>query len=156
MATPTGIVEIPTVQKSGISLDTFETVKLFRDYVKPEPVTSVEDALARLGNDSAKLLSVISDGLKAEAQKNAREAVDGWYEKADDGSKEPFTSQLADSEDVNPVVLMFAKLSFGYDEATTPEARKQAKIDAFEHIKSDPKIVSSLQKKAAARAAKSE
>lgn len=143
------------VQKSGISLETFDTIKLYRDYTVPEPVTSVDDALARLGNDHAKLLSVISDGLKAEVQKNARESQDGWYE-MDGETKTAFSGQLADSEDVNPVVLMFAKLSFGYDEATTPEARKQAKIDAFEHIKSDPKIVSSLQKKAAARAAKSE
>lgn len=144
------------VQKSGISLDTFDTIKLYRDYTVPEPVTSVEDALSRLGHDHAKLLAVISDGLKAAIQNEARTATDGWYQLGDGDAKEPFDGQLADSEDVNPVVLMFAKLSFGYDEAKTPEERKAAKTSAFEYVKSDPKIVASLQKKASARAAKAE
>ena len=70
----------------------------------------------------------------------------------DDGKQttEVFSGQLASTEVVNPIVLMFAKLSFDYESATTPEAKKAAKQAAKDYIRTVPKILEDIQKKSAA------
>jgi hypothetical protein len=154
--TPSAQTKAVPLQKSGISLETFEQTKIYKDYVTPAQVVSMEDALARVGNDHKKLLAVISDGLKAESQREARSSDQGWYELDEKGEKTPFTSALVEPEVVNPTVLTLAKTVYDYDDATTPEEKREAKRLAFEHIKSDPRIVAGLKKRALARATEAE
>lgn len=151
MATPAP--EKVKTTKRGIDLATFEDVSLYKEIPSVPPVVSVEDALKRLNHDNKKLLAIIGEGLQAEAVRLARESNDGWMQIDENGklTTEVYTGQLADSEDVNPVVLMFAKLNFGFEEATTREAKRESKENAKELIKTMPKIIEGLQKKAAAK-----
>lgn len=138
--------------KRGIDLSTFEDVTLYKVVVPPARVEKVNDALALLGNDHSKLMSIINQGLAADAVATSRKNMEGWCKMDDDGKQttEVFSGQLASTEVVNPIVLMFAKLSFDYESATTPEAKKAAKQAAKDYIRTVPKILEDIQKKSAA------
>ena len=137
--------------KSGIDLATFEDVLLAKEIPVIPPVTSVQEALARVGNDASKLLSIINDGLQDIEVQKARETNEGWMQTDDNGkpTSTPYTGQLANSADVNPVVLQFAKLMFDYDEAPDADAKRKAKDLAKAEIKKMPNVLAGLQKKAA-------
>ena len=147
---PNAAVSIRTT-KSGIDLNTFEDVKLYKDVPSVAEVASVQDALARLGNDHNKLLTIIRDGLQSEAVAAARGSQEGWKQIDEDGkpTDTQFSGSLANGEDVNPVVLMFAKLNFGYDEAKNADEKRAAKQSAKEMIKGMPKVLEGLKNKAA-------
>jgi hypothetical protein len=140
-----------TTTKSGIDLATFEDVLLAKEIPLVPPVTSVQQALSLLNNDTSKLLAIIQDGLQDIEVEKARETTDGWMQTDDNGKSTnvPFTGQLANPTDVNPVVLQFAKLMFDYDEAPDADAKRKAKEMARAEIKKMPQILASLQKKAA-------
>lgn len=140
------------VQKSGMSLDTFDTVSLYKEVPEVAPVTSVDDALSRVGNDGSKLLAILTEGLQSLAINEARESESGWLAKGENGelTGKAFEGTLADPDVVNPVVLQFAKLLHGYDEATSrkdAEGRKKAKEAAIVSIKSNQMIMEGLKAK---------
>src|SRR5579872_3939957 len=101
-----------TTTKSGIDLGSFEKVELFKKYPKPSPVTSVTDALARLGNDQTKLLSILDQGLQAEAARVARTEDSGWLTYDENGAETStlYDGTLVSNEILNPTVLNFARL----------------------------------------------
>lgn len=150
------------VQDSVFDLDTMERVTL----VKPVPdhvaVTSVADALARLGNDAAKLLKVIDEGLAAEEKVAVKLNTSiPWMveEESEDGKSTvlvPFDGKPADEVKVNGLILSFAKSMFGYakkmdnDAEKSRAAKAKAKADAIEMIRSTPAIVERLKTSAAA------
>lgn len=141
------------VQKSGMSLETFDTVSLYKEVPEVPAVTSVDDALARVGNDGQKLLNLLTEGLQSLAIEEARTAEAGWLAKDENGNPTgtPFSGQLANPDDVNPVVLQFAKLMHGYDEATSrkdADGRRKAKEAAIATIKGMPNVMQALQAKA--------
>ena len=149
--TPAPVPKITT--KSGTDLATFEDVRLYKAVPTVPPVQSVADALLRLGNDNARLLSIINEGLQSEAIEKARQSDDGWMLLDENGKEttEAYTGSLANSEDVNPVVLMFAKLMFGYDEAAAKkdaDGKRAAKDKAREAIKGMPQVLDGLRAKA--------
>lgn len=133
------------------NLETFEDVLLAKTVPTVPPVVSVEEALRRVGNDHKKLLSLIQEGLQADAIESARDSNDGWFETDDDGdpTEVPFTGTAADSKVVNFAVLSVAKMMFDFDSATTKEQKREAKKLAAEEIKSNPRMLASLQKRAA-------
>ena len=146
--------EFITTTKGGIDLASFEQVDLYKKVAKPTPVTSIQDALTRLGNDQPKLLLVLTEGLQAEAVRHARESEDGWLTYKEDGTEggEAFTGALADGKDVNPLILQFAKLMFGFDDAAAiadtekkREAKRSAKEQAMEYIKTQPRIIEAFK-----------
>jgi hypothetical protein len=157
--TPQAVTELRTT-KSGLDLTSFEDVTLYKKVPVIAEVHSLEDALHRLGNDKAKLLTILRDGLQAEATRSARESSEGWKVLEEGKETEtPFEGTLANPEDVNPVVLMFAKLNFGFDDIVTtkenPQAGRDAKAAAKQAakdlIRSMPQVLTALQKKAAAQ-----
>lgn len=144
--------------KGGTDLNTFEEVLLYKDIPVVPEVKDMNDALARLGNDHKKLLSIIKDGLQQEAINKAREDASGW-KVMDAETRKPtedvFTGTLANAEIVNPTVLLFAKNNFGYDEIDSkdPESatkKRAAKDAAKDLIKSMPVILEGLKKRSAA------
>lgn len=145
--TPTTTNKIP-VQKTVFDLDLFDEVTLVKDY-EFTPVTSVQEATERLGNDSAKILSVINDGLRAEMRRIAVADQTGWLREDEDGNRTPFAGTLANLKLVNQCVLSMAKTVFGFSKDLSPDAKRAAKQSAQDLIKNTPAIREGLQKTAA-------
>lgn len=159
-----------TATKSGMDLATFEKIELFKKYLKPAKVQSVADALARLGNDNAKLLEILDKGLQAEAGIAARNDDAGWLVQDEDSKEAPvlYDGTLVSNEILNPVVLMFARLnetevkrgdkvvSITWDEAKGPDEKRAVKLAAIEMIKAQPATVAALKKKMVAASKVSE
>lgn len=161
-AAPAALPVIRTT-RGGVSLETFDDVKLFKNVPEVSEVTSVAEALERVGNDEKKLFSIIRAGLNAAAVEAARESSDGWLLIDDSGkdTTEVFAGTLVSSEILNPLVLTLAKLSHDYDEIESKdpksaEKKRAAKDAALEDIKQNPKMIESLKKKQLALQAKGE
>jgi hypothetical protein len=147
--------------RSGIDLASFEDVKLFKDVATVPAVTSVQDALSRLGNDHAKLLSIIHGGLQAEAVKSANESDSDWLKFDQDGKEttEVFAGQLVSSEVLNPMVLNLSRynpvnvirggkeVEITWDECQSREEKQAVKAATLEMIRTTPRLVTILQKK---------
>lgn len=157
--TPTATTEKVTTRttKRGLSLETFDDVLLYKEVPIVRAPTSLHEAEQMVGNDMATLLKIVHEGLQARAVEQAREQSEGWLVMPENGTPSSndsaFTGQLANPEDVNPIVLQFAKLMFGYDDikSTDPDSadkKRKAKDAAREQIKSMPNILQALQKKA--------
>lgn len=167
-ATPSPATPAPKrTTKAGINLENFEDIIVYKDVPEVSEVTSLDDALGRLGNDTKKLFSIIRSGLQEQAIEAARNSADGWLLMTDDrkpvtdpsGALVPFTGALADAEDVNPVVLQIAKSAFDYDsidseDPKSAEKKRESKQAAKDLIKTMPKILDGLKRKAAAKNAK--
>ena len=151
------------VTKSGLALPSFENVSLYKDVEKVSDVSSLEDALSRVGNDEKTLLAIIQSGLQETAKENARADSSGWLKASEEAgvADSLFSEDLANMEIVNPVLLQLAKLHYDYDEASermsqakspadkeaAAEDRRVAKASAMEHIRNDKQIVASLVRK---------
>ena len=138
------------ITKSGIALPAFETVTLYKDVPNVPSVTSMSDALDRVGNDEAKLLKIIEAGLQEESEQSARASAEGWT----DAEGKVFDAPLVNSEDLNPIVLQFAKLNYDYDVHQAngnADGKREAKKQAIEDIKGMPKVLEGLTRKATQR-----
>lgn len=146
-ANPASTKKVPLV-KTVTNLDTFGDVTLRKEFLF-SPVASLEEAAARLNNDTAKLLEVINDGLRAEAQRENRDSADGWMETDKDGNitDKPFAGTIAHPKVVNAFVLNMAKTMFEYDNDAPKTERDAAKKAAIDFIKSQPKMVEGLKKR---------
>ena len=148
--TPTAAENKKSISKSGIALPAFETVTLYKDVDNVPAVTSMTDALDRVGNDEAKLLKIIEAGLQEESEQAARASADGWT----DAEGKVFDAPLVNSEDLNPIVLQFAKLNYDYDvhqANSNADGKREAKKQAIEDIKGMPKVLEGLTRKATQR-----
>jgi hypothetical protein len=151
MATPTN-PKIRTT-KSGVNLEDFSDVSLFKEVPQVAAVESIQDALARLGNDEKKLFSVITDGLNSLAVEQARKDPSGWLEVDENGKDTAvvFSGTLVSPEVLNPMVLQIAKLNHGFDEIPksdkSPDLKREAKEKAMEDIRNSPLIVAGLKRK---------
>ncbi len=163
MATPnaTETLQPSRTTKSGISLESFEDVKLFKLVPATAPVTSVQDALTRLGNDHAKLLAIIHSGLQAETVNAARQDDSGWLKIDENGkdTSETFEGSLVSSDILNPFVLAMSRVNpatvlragkeveITWDECQSPEEKRAVKDATLEMIRTTPRIVANLKKK---------
>lgn len=137
------------VQKGIFDLDTFEevTVQVSGSF---HPVSSTQEALQRVGNDSAKFLELVNEGLRAEAQRELRQSITGWKLLDEDGQPSgEFTGTIADVKAVNALVLTLAKTVFGYSKDLSADAKAQAKANAMGMIKNTAAIRDGLKKSAA-------
>lgn len=170
MSTPAP-VQTKRTTRSGIDLNTFDDVKLFKLVPTVAEVADINDALGRLGNDHKKLLSIIRDGLQAEAIKAAYEANDGWLKVGEDGKDTTETydaANLVSSDILNPVVLGLARINpvevkrgdslveITWDDAKNAEEKRAVKDATLDMIRSTPRIVDGLKKKMAAAQAAGE
>lgn len=143
-----------TVSKSVFDLETFADVVL----VKPvdfSAATSTEEALTRLGGDTAKLLSVINEGLLEVRKREVRADATAWMQEteAEDGTTilEAFDGTIADQKMVNNLVLNIAKSSFGYNKAAAAKdkaAKQKAKQAAMDFVSSNEVLKNGLKENA--------
>ena len=116
--TPT--VATKTVQRTVFDLATFDDVPLVKSVTIPQKPSTLEDALAAVGNDQAKLLNVIHEGLVSEAMEAGRNDLAGFHVVAEDGEPgEEYAGTIATEEQgkqINATVLNFAKMN-GFSKA---------------------------------------
>lgn len=137
-------------QATVYDLETMDDVTL-RKVGTFAPVATAQEALSRLGNDTAKFLKVVNDGLRSEALRNlATDESIAWQEVDDDGELKPFNGAPADAKVVNPLILTLAKTVHGYNKDMSADAKRAAKEAAKQLIKSTPAMVAGLKKSAAA------
>lgn len=147
--------EVPTINRTVFDLDSFEDVYLTKE-VPFQPAASVEEALKRLGGDSAKLLEAVNDGLLADAKRvAAHDTSIPWMQETEneDGStkREQFSGTVADSKIVNGMILNLAKSVYGYNKAAAQkdkEGKKKAKDAAMAFIASNEVIKNGLKENA--------
>lgn len=139
------------VNKSVFDLETFADVTLVKP-VSFTPATSTEEALKRLGGDSAKLLSVINEGLLEVTKRDVRNDNSQWMQENEEGELEAFTGTIADQKMVNNLVLNIAKSSFGYNKAAAAKdkaAKAKAKQSAMDFVSSSDVLKNGLKENAA-------
>jgi hypothetical protein len=135
-------------QQGGLDLSTFEEVTLVKvgTFV---PVTTLEEAKTRVGGDTDKFLSIINEGLEAEAGRAMKDnSTIPWQIEDEEGNLTPFSGMLADAKTVGGLVLNMAKSIFGYSKDSTPEARKAAKQAAKDLIRGNETMKAGLIKNA--------
>ena len=145
------------VQSTVFDLDTMEKVTLVKPVPTFVPVTSTADALARLGNDAARFLKVINEGLESEIKESIKADINiPWMveEESEDGKTvelTPFSGMPADETKVNGLILSFAKNMFGYQKKMDADAEKSraaiaaSKQQAIDMIRTTPAIVERLK-----------
>jgi len=154
MATPSG-TQTKVTMRSGISLENFEDVTLYKVVPQTLQVASLQEALAMVGNDENKLLALFTAGLNEVAVEEARKSNDGWKIVDDKGSQteQVFTGTLVSPEILNPLVLQIARINHGWDEIPkgekSAEMKRAAKENAMKDIKESPVILAGLKKKMA-------
>lgn len=156
--TPTPIVK--PIQKTVFDLESFGERTLVKDFTMI-PVTSYQEFLSRIGNDTAKAIELFNVALTSEARETARNSEDGWHTfKLDENGDETderngvYSGTAADPKTVNTLVLTLAKTVFGYNKDAKIEAKRAAKEKAAAMIKGNPEIREGL--KASMAAVKSE
>lgn len=155
--TPSGeATAVPTVNSKRIykdvfDLESFESVRLAKDVVLDPPVTSIEEALGRVGNDAAKLLKILNDGLIQETI-TAAEETPGFlvFDEENKTLGGEFTGQSANEDAVKTLVLSIAKGVFGYEKSKPVEAKRAAKESAMNLIKSNEQMRAGLKANAKA------
>jgi len=148
-------VEVPTINRTVFDLDSFEDVYLTKE-VPFTPAASVEEALKRLGGDSAKLLEAVNDGLLADAKRvAAHDTSIPWMQETEqeDGTtkREQFSGTVADSKIVNGMVLNLAKSVYGYNKAAAAKdkaGKQKAKEAAMAFIAGNEVIKNGLKENA--------
>jgi len=148
-------VEVPQINRTVFDLDSFEDVYLLKE-VPFTPATSVEEALKRLGGDSAKLLEAVNDGLLADAKRvAAHDTSIPWMQdvETEDGKtvREQFSGTIADSKVVNGMVLNLAKSVYGYNKAAAAKdkaGKTKAKEQAMAFIAGNEVIKNGLKENA--------
>ncbi|HET6990173.1 MAG TPA: hypothetical protein VFJ43_02570 [Bacteroidia bacterium] len=164
-AVPNGAKEIRTRIKNVLNLDTKETEPVVKigQFV---PVTSMQEFVERLGNDSAMILQVVNDGMEEYAKQQLESASDVPFVAFDDeGNPTVSTAEknflIFANEDKEKsfaaTVLNLAKMMFGYPDIArgTKQTAEQAKANrdlknaakaqATEFILSNPAAIEKLK-----------
>src|SRR5712671_6338838 len=124
--TPNGTSNTAVVTTTVFDLTAFDDVKLTKTVTLPSAPTTLEEALAAVGNDKGKLLAVIHEGLIAAAKDHARADMSGW---ADAETEEAYTGTYADEAKgklINAAILSLAKMQ-GFSKTLEPAKKRDLK-----------------------------
>lgn len=138
-----------TIQRTVFDLNTFNDVLLKKVVTLPAKPASVEEALAAVGNDKEKLLTVIYEGLVADHVETESAKMDGFQTVGEDGELAgPYTGKFADeaiSKNINGAILNLAKaFSHGSWDSMNADQKRNLKNQAVEMIRSNPAMVASI------------
>lgn len=137
------------VQNSFFDIKQFDDVTVVKD-VTFQNVTSVDEAVARLGGSAEKLIAAINDGLKAEARREARATSNGWFVKNDDGTMgESYASAGGSAVDGKKVSKFITDMAKGMFYAVYKTDKAAAKDKVREFIKATPAVLEGLKASAA-------
>ena len=149
---PTPKVETLKIQRTVFDLSSFDDVKLVKEVPAPVKVASVEEALAAVGNDTAKLLAVINDGLVSDLREREYNSIAGFLvvdSESGDATETEYSGTFADEKKgkaINLMLLSMAKaFSGGMWDSSTREQKKAWKDAALTAVKATPAILASVQ-----------
>ena len=140
--TPSTVVDNSvTVRKTVFDLDSADRVTLVKSFIPPAPVANVQEALARLENDHARLLEVINSGLQEIEQAKVRDSQDGWYVEPEDEDDEKvlFAGTTADIAKVNAIIAPLQKIQ-GLTKQMPKEQKRAIKLGLYKMIKDTPAL----------------
>ena len=157
-------VQIPNVpirvSQTVFDIDAREDVQLVKTG-DVAPVSTMNEFVSRLGNDSALILRLCNAALIEYAKEELEQDETKPYmavESDDEGNETlvPFTGtalSMERSKQLNANVVNMAKLLFGFDKNMVPgdktanrEAKKVAKSKALDMILSNPAVIEALKK----------
>lgn len=127
-----------------------------RDYVTVvkvgtfEPVADAKEAMARIGNDSAKFLEILNSGLKSHALEQLRESDAPWMTEDEEDNLTPFTGTTISEEKGKQLaanVLNMAKMLFSYSKSMDRDEKRSAKAKAQDMLLSQPAVLEALKGK---------
>ena len=128
-------------------LATFDDVKLTKTVTLPTKPSTLEEALAACGNNAAKLLDVIHEGLISETVERERENMEGFFIDDDEETPTPYTGKFADSKktkQINAAVLSLAKMN-GFDKTASKEKKREIKDRMRGFLRENPAMLGSIQ-----------
>lgn len=135
-------------QQTVFDLESKDNVTLYK-VGEFTPVTTMQDFVARLGNDSAKILEIINDGLKAFELAQLEKNGEPWMVEGEDGALTPFAGVTISEEKSKQFaanVLNMAKMLFGYNKDMTKEDKRKAKDQAEAMLLGNPAVIEALKK----------
>lgn len=136
------------VQRTVFDLLSFDDLKLVKTVTLPGKPTTLEEALAAVGNDSERLLNVIHEGLVAETKAAAYESIEGFCVTNEDGTAgDAYVGKFADEEKgklINNAILSLAKIN-GYSKDLGAEKKRELKEKATAFLRDNPAMLASLQ-----------
>lgn len=158
--TPTPNTEVETkelrVSKSVFDLDSKGEVNVVKTLPDWRGVSTMQEFMARMGNDTEAILSVINDGLEAYDREQLAKNGQPWFLEDEEGNLTPFAGTLLSekaSKSFAATVLANAKMIFGYakemvkgDSEANRKAKKAAKEAAQEMMLSNPIVIEALKK----------
>jgi undecaprenyl pyrophosphate synthase len=152
--TPAAEPKVLEVSRNVFDLDSKEYVNVVKVGTFA-PVADMGEFVARLQNDSAKILEIVNDGLEEYERKQLASSGAPWQVRDDSGALQPFTGTQINEEkakQLGATVLNMAKMLFGYDEAAKIQdatarvaAKQDAKNKALAMILSNPAAVEGLK-----------
>ncbi len=151
----TAIKQAP-ITRTIFDLSTMDEVTLVKAVPDFIPAENSAEVLARVGNDSVKLLAIMNDGLRAAEREAVAANSEPFHTYELDESGEPtdkvngpFTGIAADSGKVNALILTLAKTVFAYSKGMSKDEKRTAKASAMEMVRTNDAIKAGLQKSAA-------
>ena len=167
--TPQNAERTIEINKTRFDLDSKGDVSL-RKVGKFKPVADMQEFVARLGNDSAKILQIVNDGLEEYSRREMEtDSATPWLVVGEDGEiatddqKQPvvFSGTVLSEEKAkqfNATVLNMAKMMFGYPDGklaknaskeaieANRKAKQAARDAAQDFLLSNPAAVEALRK----------
>jgi hypothetical protein len=136
------------VTRTVFDLTAFDDVKLEKTVTLPTKPTTLEEALQAAGNDTAKLLDLIHEGLISEAVEKSREDISGFKVVGEDGqATEAYDGKFADEEKgkkINAAILALAKMN-GFEKSLPKDKKAALKEKATEFLRSNPAMLAGMQ-----------
>jgi len=136
------------VTRTVFDLTAFDDIKLVKQVTPPAKPTSLEEALAAVGNDKSVLLAVIYEGLEAKAREAAYQDINGFLIVPEDGEPiEEYTGKFADETKgklINNAILALAKMN-GFDKSLPKDKKAQLKENATQFLRDNPAMLASIQ-----------
>lgn len=136
--TPAQPVQKKVVKARIFDLEKFAKVTLEKEITIPADASNLKEALERVGNDQAKLLSVVNVGLKRNLLTETRKAM-----QAESGGVD--TSTIAKFVAAIRMMPKFAKMNPTNEPG---EARKKQTQAIYEYIKANPVLLEDLKESA--------
>lgn len=148
------------IAKSIFDLETKKEVEVVK-IGQFAPVKTMEEFVARLGNDSSKILEVVNDGLKEFERAALINSDSPWLEVTEEGEiGEPFSGTPISTnklDSFNRTVISMAKMMFGYPDGRLPKTatkeereaartkKTEARDKAIDMVLSNPAAVEALK-----------
>lgn len=151
MATPSPETRTTVVRRQAFNFETFQKDKLAKTIKLPAPVNSLQEALARFGNNESALLKVVNVGLDENTKAEAWSSKTDWtLSEKNLPTQTKFAGDIIQPGGVMQTVRTLAMTIFGMTPEMTKDEKKARRQKALEFIKANSEIREGLKNQALA------